>query len=103
MLTCFIRQKINEPGQYFSMSSLLLVPFAYLGYYIYAFIIIFKKYKVQQNKEFKVLIIKYLIYSLIYMIFYFPIILLYLLTINRSIKESPALRWFAYVFMTLKF
>src|SRR5574343_69931 len=97
MLTCFIRHDIMNPGHYISMSSLLVVPVFYLGYYIYAFVLILKKYKVQTNKEFKHLIIKYLIYSLTYMIFYFPIILLYFMTINRDITDTPILRWFAYV------
>jgi hypothetical protein len=96
MLTCFIRYEITNPGQYFSMSSLLIVPIFYLIYYIYAFVKIFQKYRVQQNKEFKHLIIKYLIYSLTYIIFYFPIILLYLITMNKDITETPVLRWFAY-------
>lgn len=97
MLTCFIRHNIQKPGQYFSMSTLLIVPVVYLGYYIYAFVVIFRKYKVQANKEFKILIVKYLIYSLIYILFYFPIILLYLLTMNKDISTEYDLRWFAYV------
>lgn len=102
MLTCFIRHDISNPGQYISMSSLLVVPLGYLGYYIYAFVMIFKKYKVQTNKEFKQLIIKYLIYSLTYMIFYFPIVLLYFLTMNKNITDTPTLRWFAYVLIILR-
>ena len=97
MLTCFIRHDIKDPGQYIAMSSLLSVPAFYLCYYIYAFVSIFKKYNVQSNKEFKVLIIKYLIYSFMYMIFYFPIILLYIFTVNVNITENRVLRWFAYV------
>ena len=101
MLTCFIRHDLSQPGQYISMISLLVVPVVYLGYYIYAFVVIFQKYRVQSNKEFKLLIFKYLIYSLIYMVFYFPIIFLYILTINQNITKKPVLRWFAYVIFYL--
>jgi hypothetical protein len=97
MLTCFLRHQISEPSQYISMASLLLVPIVYSIYYVYAFVCILRKYRVQSNKEFKTLIVEYLVYSLIYMIFYFPIIILYLLTLNRDITGSKPLRWFAYV------
>lgn len=97
MLTCFIRHEIKDPGQYISMFSLLIVPVVYLIYYIYAFVSIFRKYLVQSNKEFKILIIKYLFYSLVYVVFYFPIFLLYNLSLNIQISKNTNMSWFSYV------
>jgi hypothetical protein len=103
MLTCFIKNYQYDGNQYVALYSLLLLPVLYSIYYIYAFWNIFQMYRVQTNTEYKKLIIKYLIYSLMYMIFYFPIIILYMITINDTqIYEEKATRWWAYVLLFFK-
>jgi hypothetical protein len=97
MLTCFIRNNFDDDSsKFFALYTILLVPCVYLIYSLYAFIRVFQKRKVKTDKEFKLAIIKYLIYSALYIIFYFPTIILYFLTINKDIYEKTNLSYFSY-------
>jgi len=100
MLTCFIKNDFTNPGKEVALYSLLLVPLLYVIYAFYAFVIIFKKRKVAADKEFKIAILKYLLYSILYILFYFPTIILYVFSIGQNISPSTTLSYFSY-FCTL--
>jgi hypothetical protein len=98
MLTCFIRNNFNnDTGKNIGVYTISLVPLLYLGYCFYAFVIVFKKRKVQNDPEFKLAVIKYLLYSTLYILFYFPTIILNLVTINVNIQEETPLSYFSYL------
>ena len=99
MLTCFIRNKYepNEWGKIISLWTLLFIPFVCFGYSIYCFIMIFKKRKIQDNKDFKLVIIKFLIYSALFIVFYFPTPLLYTATVNVNVRPDHFRAWWAFV------
>ena len=100
MLTCFIKNDFNNPGKEVALYSLLLIPLLYVMYAFYAFVIIFKRRKVAADNEFKIAIFKYLLYSILYILFYFPTIILYVLSIGKNLSPGTPLSYFSY-FCTL--
>jgi hypothetical protein len=100
MLTCFIKSDFNNPGKQVAVYSLLLIPLFYVIYAFYAFIIILRRRNVQTDREFKIAIIKYLLYSILYVLFYFPSIILYIFSIGQNILPGTFLSYFSY-FCTL--
>lgn len=97
MLTCFINNYFDDdPGKLVGLYCTLTLPFIYVVWCIYTFVNIFKKRKIQNIREVKISTIKLLILSLLYIIFYFPTFLLYLLTINTKIYPSTFYSWLSY-------
>jgi len=99
MLTCFIRNRYDPDDwlKIISLWALLLLPAVCFGYSIYAFIMIFKKRKIQENKDFRLVMIKFLIYSALFIVFYLPTPILYAVTVNRDIQPSSVSAWFSFV------
>ncbi len=99
MLTCFIRNQYedNEWGKIITLWCLLILPILCFGFSIYAFIKIFRRRKIQENKEFRLVMIKYLIYSALFIVFYFPTPVLYTTSVNGNIQEKSHRSWFAFV------
>jgi hypothetical protein len=97
MLTCFIRNDFDD-GKFLSVYSILIFPVVFVSYSIYAFIRVFKLRKVRYNHEFKIAIIKYLIYSALYLAFYSPTVILYIVTINQAVYiKYTFFSWFSYL------
>jgi len=96
MLTCFIKNNFRDPTKDIAVYSILAMPSIYLVYSIYSFVRIFGQRKVKADYEVKWAVIKYMLYSLFYIIFYFPSIVLYVLSINRDIERASFLSWFSY-------
>jgi len=59
---------------------------------------IFKKNKIQENRDFKLVMIKFLIYSGLFILFYLPTPILYLATINKNITKGSSAAWFSFVY-----
>lgn len=91
-----MRNSFPNENKSISVYSILAVPSIYLVYAIYSFVKVFRQRKVQVHYEFRLAVIKYLIYSLLYIIFYFPSIILFLITVNKEIKEGTFVSWFSY-------
>jgi hypothetical protein len=96
MLTCFIRNNFRETSKDIAVYSILLFPLIYVIFSIYTFIRVFRHRHVSGDSELKSAVVKYLIYSLLYIVFYFPSIILYLLSINQNIPKETFLSWFSY-------
>ena len=96
MLTCFIRNNFRETSKDIAVYSILLFPMVYVLYSIVTFIRVFRHRHVAGDSELKTAVVKYLIYSLLYIVFYFPSILLYVLSINQNIPKETFLSWFSY-------
>jgi hypothetical protein len=96
MLTCFIKNNFNNPNKDVAVYSILPLPLLYIFYAIYAFVQIFRRRKVQTDREFRVAVLKYLIYSLLYMIFYYPTILFFVISVNAEIELNTGLSWYSY-------
>jgi len=96
MLTCFIRNKFENNDKLVSIYGILIAPIFYLIYSIYTFVKIFRHRQVKADSELKIAVVKYLIYSLLYIVFYFPSIVLLIITINYDLVEGGWLRWFSY-------
>lgn len=99
MLTVFISNKYeeNDWGKIITLWLLFTLPVLCFGYSIYAYIMIFRKRKIQQNVEFRVVIIKFLIYSALFIVFYIPTPILFLITKNTNPEPDSAMSWFAFV------
>jgi hypothetical protein len=97
MLTCYIRNDFKEWKKDVPVYCILLIPVLYVIYSIYAFISILTKRNVKTNKSFKMAVIKYLIYSALYIIFYFPTIILYLVSVDQTIFQKTFLSNFSYI------
>ncbi len=98
MFTCYIRNDWIDSTKVLSVYSILLIPVSFLIYAIYIFVKILKHRRVKCNQELQNKMVMYLIYSLIYLVFYSPTTVLYILTINESKydKYTP-LSWYTYV------
>lgn len=96
MLTCYIKNNFHETGKDISVFSILITPIVYIVYSIFTFITVFKRRKVQTDRQMKNAIFKYLIYASMYIFFYFPSIILYIVTINHSIQSNTFFSWFSY-------
>lgn len=97
MLTCFIKNSFaDEPGKIVGLYLTLSLPFLYVFWCIYTFISIFKKRKINRDRQVKISTIKLLIYSLLYIIFYFPTFILYIFTVNQNIHKNTFLSWLSY-------
>jgi hypothetical protein len=96
MLTCFIKNDFIDPSKDMAVYALLTIPLCFVIYSFYAFVKIFQKRKVQTDRDFKVAILKYLMYSILYILFYFPTIILYVVSINQRTPEGTALSQFSY-------
>lgn len=97
MLTCFINNNFNDPTKKVAVYSILILPTVYVVYSIYSFVNVFKHRKVKNDYDFKIAVVKYMIYALLYIVFYFPSIILYVISINSDINEYWFLRWFSWV------
>jgi hypothetical protein len=96
MLTCFIKNNFNETMFDIAVYSVNVIPMIYVLYSVYAFAWVFRRRKIQENNENKLLIFKYLIYGGMYIVFYFPTIILYLITINKKMTANTIYSWFAW-------
>jgi hypothetical protein len=97
MLTCYIRNDFDDENVV-SLYSILILPVTFVMYSIYAFIQVFKLRKVRYNKDFKNAIIKYLIYSALFLFFYTPTIILYVASINKAVYiKYTFFSWFSYL------
>lgn len=96
MLTCFIRNNFRETSKDIAVYSILLFPLIYVIFSVITFIRVFRHRHVSGDSDLKNAVVKYLIYSLLYIIFYFPSILLYILSINQNIPRETFLSWFSY-------
>jgi hypothetical protein len=98
MLTCYIRNDWSETSKIMSVYSILLIPITFLCYAICIFVKILKHKRVKYNKDLQFKMIRYLIYSLIYLVFYSPSIVLYILTINQEkYEKNTFLSWYIYI------
>jgi hypothetical protein len=98
MFTCYIRNDWIDSTKVISVYSILLIPVSFMIYAIYIFVKILKHRRVKCNQELQNKMVMYLVYSLIYLVFYSPTIVLYILTINEDKydKYTP-LSWYTYI------
>jgi hypothetical protein len=98
MLTCFIQNDFEQINQELAVYSILIIPLIFLIYAVYAFIKVFRIKKVKFNKDIQIKMVRYVIYSGLYILFYFPTIILYFVTINQTTFEKYTFNsWFAYL------
>ena len=96
MLTCFIKNNFHERGKSTAVYSILAVPLIYVLYSIYSFVRVFRHSQVKAGSKVKTLVIKYMIYSFLYIIFYLPPILLYFMSANQQITKGTTNSWFSF-------
>lgn len=96
MLTCFIKNRFNEPSKSAAVYVVLSFPLVYIVFYIYIFFSLFKLRKLIILPEVKLVTVKLLLYSILYILFYFPTFFLYILTINNKIESPSFFSWFSY-------
>lgn len=101
MLTCYIKnystiQQTNDTTDLIKIYSILIMPLFYIVSTIYLFVRLYKSRLAIKKHEFRREIYKFLAYAFIYAIFYFPTILLYIITINKQIERSTVYSWFSY-------
>jgi hypothetical protein len=96
MLTCFINNSFNDPNKNIAVYSILILPTVYVFYSIYSFVNVFKHRKVKNDSDFKMAVVKYMIYAILYIVFYFPSIILYVISINSDILVNSFLSWFSW-------
>ena len=98
MFTCYIRNDWGETSKVMSVYSILLIPIVFLIYAIFIFVKILRHKRVKYNKELQNKMIMYIIYSLLYLIFYSPTVVLYFITINENQYEKYTfLSWYTYI------
>ena len=101
MLTCNINNfsttdKRGEVHDSVKVFSILILPLFYIISTIYLFIKLYKSRAAIKINESKEEIYKFLAYAFIYALFYFPTILLYIITINEEMTASSFYSWFGY-------
>lgn len=101
MLTCYINNfstnaKRRESHDSVKVFSILILPLFYIISTIYLFAKLYKSRAAIKISESKKEIYKFLAYAFIYALFYFPTILLYIITINEEITASSFYSWFGY-------
>jgi hypothetical protein len=101
MLTCNINNfsttdKRAEVHDSVKVFSILILPLFYIISTIYLFIKLYKSRAAIKINESKKEIYKFLAYAFIYALFYFPTILLYIITINEEMTASSFYSWFGY-------
>lgn len=102
MLTCFMSNGSNNPANNFNSATkltlyiILVIPLLYIFYILFMFLNLFKLRKLVINPDLKIATFKMLIYSILYILFYFPIFILYLVTVDTHIHSPSVLSWFSY-------
>lgn len=78
------------------MYSILILPLFYILNTIFLFIKLYNTRAAIKISESRNEILKFLIYSLFYAVFYFPTIILYVITIGNTVVSPTNTSWFAY-------
>ena len=91
MLSCYIKNYFKPDDQigYYTILMTLLIKLLILIYLIYLGISVYKNKVVQKKKHFKRFFLKYLVYGFIFILFNIPTMVLYFITLNKTIY-SPS-------------
>ena len=79
-----------------SIALFLGIPVFFIFYGIYLSIAMFRNIEARRNSNYRALIRKYISLGVVYLVFYFPTILLFYLTINKEIHENTFYSWLSY-------
>lgn len=97
MLTCFIRNNTdNESAKKIGIHVVMAIPLLYMVYISYLLLMIYRKRTLVTSLEMKISFYKMVMYTLLYMIFYFPLFFFYIFTIDYNIKENTFESWTSY-------
>lgn len=97
MLTCFIKNEFTAVEQKVTIAFFLLIPLFFFIYAIYKSIIMCFTKKIRKDKMYSNLFYKYMSYISIYLIFNLPMIILYMITMNTTIKPDTFYSWWSFV------
>lgn len=95
ILTCFIKNKFDDKFT-IPLYVAILLPIIYFIVCLYICEKIFKLKKLISNVELKTNTIKLMIYALVYFVLYLPLFLLYIFTINYTIRSKTFLSYLSY-------
>lgn len=96
MLTCFIRNNNFSEDRLIGLIITLIIPIFYIIFCIYLFIYIFRIKSIREIREVKTSTIKLLFLAFLYILFYFPTMILLLITIGKEIERGTFLSWLSY-------
>ena len=97
MLTCFIRTEFYETNQTVTVIIFLLIPISFILYSIFlVFKMCFNK-KLTTDSNLLSLFYKYVSYIGVYLIFYGPMFILYVITLTEEIQPGTFLSWLSFV------
>ena len=94
MLTCYIKNDFESDNV--KMYSILILPLFYIINTIFLFVKLYNTRAAIKISESRNEILKFLTYSLFYAVFYFPTIILYIITIGKTVISPTNISWFAY-------
>lgn len=102
MLTCYVRNYFtkHDESEILPFISVLLAAISSIlifGYLVHVGLSIINHKLTNRKRHFKKFFFKYLIYGLIFIIFKTPTILLYIITINRTIASPSFFSYLSYV------
>ena len=100
MLTCFIRNNFIEDydhiNKQYAIYCILAIPIIYVIYTFIKFVKVCTHNKLKPNSDMMKFVKKYILYSFLYIVFYAPPIVLYIVTTNKTITKGHPLGWFSF-------
>ena len=108
-MSCYVRNYFVEDGitPIIGIMIYVLLQFFVAGYLVNLGIMVLKNKLVTNKRHFRKFFFKYLVYGFIFILLKFPLLALYLLTLNRNIERSTFYSYLSYynsiIFVTIDF
>ena len=108
-MSCYVRNYFVEDGitPIIGIMIYVLLQLFVAGYLVNLGIMVLKNKLVTNKRHFRKFFFKYLVYGFIFILLKFPLLALYLLTLNRNIERSTFYSYWSYynsiIFVTIDF
>lgn len=108
-MSCYVRNYFVEDGitPIIGIMIYVLLQLFVAGYLVNLGIMVLKNKLVTNKRHFRKFFFKYLVYGFIFILLKFPLLALYLLTLNRNIERSTFYSYLSYynsiIFVTIDF